>query len=258
MSGRFGRGRQPPNGDMVDLPDQPSGAAPAPAGTAVAKARIASSEQAEMAALVARMRTAAREAGIDDDGPLTPLLEAIMVTLDHLGTVTDRNARLSEEHLAGLRQILDIARQAADAETARFRAGLDAIKADVIHSVARQIGQSADAALTRRVRVFSRNTALIAAAVLVGSILGAFGAGYWRGSSTANAAIHDTVAGLQAAAFDQGPDAARLWHNLMTWNRIEDALAQCHGNALSRQVGRLACDVPLWIEKPVPAPPPGG
>ena len=44
-------------------PDTP---APTPAD-AVPAARIASSEQAEMAALVAQMRAAARQAGLDDD-----------------------------------------------------------------------------------------------------------------------------------------------------------------------------------------------
>lgn len=42
----------------------------------------------------------------------------------------------------------------------------------------------------------------------------------------------------------------------MTWNDVQDALAQCHGDAVYTQFGRRACDVPLWIEKPVAAPPP--
>jgi hypothetical protein len=50
------------------------------------------------------------------------------------------------------------ARRAADAETARFRAGLDAAKAETIHDVAHQIARSADAALTRRVRAVDRNS----------------------------------------------------------------------------------------------------
>ena len=242
-------GRPPPGRTAPDTP------APTPAD-AVPAARIASSEQAEMTALVAQMRAAARQAGLDDDGPLTPLLEALMLALDRLGALTDRTARASDEHIAGIRQLLTVAREAADSETARFRAGLDTTKTEIIGEIARRIAQSADAALTRRVRVFDRNTALIAAAVLFGSILGAFVGGYWRGSSTANAAIHETEAGLQAA-FNQGPEAARDWLNLMTWNDVQDALAQCHGDAVvSIQFGRRACDVPLWIEKPVPAPPP--
>jgi len=100
-----------------------------------------------------------------------------------------------------------------------------------------------------------RNTALIAAAVLFGSVLGAFAGGYWWGSSAAQAAIHETETGLQAA-FNNGPKAAQDWLNLMTWNDVVYSLSLCRGNGISIQHGRTACMVPLWIEKPVPAPPP--
>lgn len=208
-----------------------------------------------MADLVARMRVAARQAGIDDDGPLTPLLQALALTLDQLGTLTDRNARISAEHAAALSATLNQARQAADAETERFHAHLDAAKAETVRDVANHIARSADEALTRRVRVFDRNSALTAAAVLVGSILLAGAGGYWWGDSDASVALHQTEAGLQAA-FRNGPQAARDWLNLMTWNDPEQALAQCRGTAVSIQFGRRACTVPLWIEKPVTQPPP--
>lgn len=212
--------------------------------------------EADIAELVERMRAAARQAGIDDDGPLTPLLEAFMLTLTCLGGLTDRNARISADHAAGLAAALDQARQAADAETERFRAGLDAAKAETVRDVAIHIAHSADAALTRRVRVFDRNSALVAAGVLVGSILVALAGGYWWGDSSATVAVHETEAGLQTA-FSDGPRAARDWLNLMTWNDPEKALAQCDGSAVSIQQGRRACGVPLWIEKPVTPPPPG-
>ena len=48
-----------------------------------------------------------------------------MLVLDRLGALADRNARLSDEHVAGIRQTLTAAREAADSETARFRAGLE-------------------------------------------------------------------------------------------------------------------------------------
>jgi hypothetical protein len=211
--------------------------------------------EADMAELVARMRAATRQAGIDDDGPLTPLLEAFMLTLTRLGGLTDRNARISADHAAALVAALDQARQAADAETGRFHARLDAAKAETVRDVANHIARSADAALTRRVRVFDRNSALIAAAVLVGSILAAGLGGYWWGNSSATAAIHETEVGLQAA-FNNGPTAARDWLNLMTWNDSEQALAQCHGDSVVIQGGRRACTVPLWIEKPISPPPP--
>ena len=210
----------------------------------------------DMAELVARMRIAARHAGIDDDGPLTPLLDAIMLTLERLGALTDRNARITTDHAAALDIALRDARQSADAETQRFYARLEAAKAQTVRDVAHHIARSADAALTRRVRVFDRNTALIAAAVLAGGILAAFGGGYWWGSSTALAAVRETEAGLQAA-FNDGPHAARTWLDLMLWNDPDKALAQCFGNAVSIQDGRRACGVPLWIEK-LPSPPPPG
>ena len=116
-----------------------------------------------MAEFVGRMRAAARQAGIDDDGPLTPLLDAFMLTLDRLGALTDRNARISTDHAAALDTALTLARQAANAETDRFYASLDAAKAETVRDVAQHIARSADAALRRRVQVFDRNTALVAA-----------------------------------------------------------------------------------------------
>jgi len=212
--------------------------------------------EADMADLVERMRTAAHQAGINDDGPLTPLLEAFMLTLTRLGGLTDRNAQISADHAAALAAALDQARQAADAETARFHARLDAVKAETIRDVAHHIARSADAALTRRVRVFDQNSALIAAAVLVGSILAAAAGGYWWGNNSATSAIRETEIGLQAA-FNDGPTAAREWLNLMTWNDVIHSLSLCHGDSISIQQGRRACMVPLWIEKPVSPPPPG-
>jgi hypothetical protein len=223
-------------------------ALPAPDGTTTPG-------KAEMAELVARMRTAARQAGIDDDGPLTPLLEAIMLTLDRLGALTDRNAHISVEHAAALDTALTLARQSANAETERFQASLAAAKAETTRDVAQQIARSAHAALTRRVHVFDRNTALIAAAVLVGGILAAFVGGYWWGDSSATADIRETEAGLEAA-FNNGPEAAQDWLNLMTWNDVIHSLSLCQGDSISIQQGRRGCMVPLWIEKPVAPPPP--
>lgn len=125
-------------------PGRPAPSAPAAAGAA---AHIASSGQTEMTALVARMRVAAREAGLDDDGPITPLLQAFMLALDRLGALSDRTARLSEEHVAGIRGQLAGAREAAEAETARFRAGLDVTKAAVINEIACHIAKSASSFL---------------------------------------------------------------------------------------------------------------
>jgi len=44
----------------------------------------------------------------------------------------------------------------------------------------------------------------------------------------------------------------------MTWNKLQQALAQCHGDSVVIQEGRRACMVPLWIEKPISPPPQAG
>lgn len=66
------------------LARRPSPASPAATGSRAALPPpndAAASGEADMAELVERMRAAARQAGIDDDGPLTPLLEAFVLTL---------------------------------------------------------------------------------------------------------------------------------------------------------------------------------
>lgn len=213
--------------------------------------------QVQTAELVAQMRAAARQAGIEDDGPLTPLLKAFMRTLENLGELTDRQERTSINLADALKAALLEARHSADAETERFRVGLAAAKLGIIDEISDNIARKADAAFTRRVRVFDRNTALLAAGALVAAVVVAFAGGVWWGNSTAEASIHQTQAGL-VAAFNGGPDTARLWLDLMTWNNPIDALAQCTRNFSLTfiQDGRRACQVPLWIGPPAPQPPP--
>ena len=98
-------------------------------------------------------------------------------------------------------------------------------------------------------RALNHRTALIAAGVLVGTALVAGGGGYYWGRSAARADTQQTEAGLQAA-FSRGPEAAKDWWALMTWNDPRKALAQCQGPAVSVQAGRRVCTVPLWVEPP--------
>ena len=90
------------------LARRPPPASPAAAGSQPA---LPAPGEADMTELVARMRVAARQAGIDDDGPLTPLLETFMLTLARLGALTDRNARITTEHAAALAATLSQARR---------------------------------------------------------------------------------------------------------------------------------------------------
>jgi hypothetical protein len=159
-----------------------------------AESEIAVSPAAPFASSRA-IRAATRQAGVDDDGPVTLLLDAMMLTLERLGALTDCNAWISSENAAALNITLVPPRQAAQAETERFHASLDAAKAETIRGAAHHIARSAGATLTRRVKVFDRNTALTAAGVLIASIFTALFDGYWWGNSGATAAIHETEAG---------------------------------------------------------------
>jgi len=76
---------------------------------------------------------------------------------------------------------------------------LHAAKAETIRDVADHIARSADAALTRRVRVFDHNSTLIAVA----------GASWW-GDNSATAAICVTEVRLQAAFKGSPHDLSKI------------------------------------------------
>ncbi len=79
------------------------------------------------------------------------------------------------------------------------RPRLAATEAETIDRLGTTIARSADQALTRRVRVFARNTALKAAFLLVAIAGLCLGGGYRWGSDTAASDIHETEANLKAA-----------------------------------------------------------
>ena len=109
-------------------------------------------------------------------------------------------------------------------------------------------------------RAQARRTAMIAGAILAGSVLttaAVFGlGGYWWGHSSAVASIHETEAGLDAA-FAAGPEAATGWMNLMRLNDLNKVLAACAGDrGYTDPNGRRACNAPLWLEPERPGAPP--
>ena len=215
---------------------------------------VPGSAGAELEALLGELREAARAAGVQRDDPMMPLLAALARSIRFLAVRTAGSDRLATDASRRIVDAIAQSRQSADAEALRFRVGLAATEADTIQRIARGIAASADAALRQRVAVFDRNTALIAAAVLVGCILAAAAGGFWWGDRSAKATIHQTEWRLQAA-FRQGEEGASLWAGLMEWNHdILGAIRQCRGAATSVQDGRRACAVPLWIELS-PGPP---
>jgi hypothetical protein len=201
--------------------------------------------------LIDELRAAVQAAGIQRDDVMMPLLTAFA----HVIGFEAERAALSDAAVTEASQrianALLSARQAADAEADRFQAKIHAAEAATVQEISTAIARSADRAITRRVKVFDRNTALAAAGVLFAVAAGCLGGGYWWGNTDASTDIHETELHLQAA-FRDGGEAAHIWFGLMAWNDIRDALKGCRkpGQALSDPRGQ-ACLVPLWLEQPV-------
>ena len=247
----FRPGQRQRQGNAPTKPVLP--ALPAAGGTQAAPPPPDPSAQ-ESDRLVEQLREAARAAGVMRNDPMMPLLSSFALVIRYLGTRTAANDRTVTEASHRITDALLTARTTAEAEQRRFEAALAATQAATIQQVGSAIARSADEALTRRVRVFDRNTALLAAAILVATTGGCLWGGYLWGSSTALAGVHQTEAGLRAA-FNASPADAAIWMGLMEWNRIRDSLAQCSPGLTSLQDGRKVCTIPLWIEKPQPSVP---
>ena len=242
-----GHAAPPQSGAALAPPDGRSGSSPVP---------VSKDAPEDVEALIAELREAARLAGIQRDDPMMPLLTTLAHQIRFLANRTAKSdrvvAEMSERIIDALRQ----SRQAADTEIARFQAGIAQTEAVTIQRIAYNIAAAADRALTRRVTILQWNRVAWAATILVCLTVGSLVGGYWWGRDTALSSIHETEAGLQVA-FENGASAAQTWLNLMQWNTITSALAQCTEAAVSIQGGRKACTVPLWIEPPQPQTPPG-
>jgi hypothetical protein len=197
----------------------------------------------------ARLQAEATRAGLIDEDPLGPVVSALS---DMLGTVGD----ITGEHARRLEALLTGARDLAQTEIDRAKAEIAAAEAVTIGRISSAIAASADAALVKRVRVFDRNTALIAAGVLIASIGIALGGGYLWGRIVARAEIVQTEQNL-TAAFRAGAGGAGAWLTLMTANDPTLALAECRGPAswIDKATGRRACRVPLWLDAVPPTVP---
>ena len=202
----------------------------------------------EVDKLLNELREATRRAGIQRDDPMMPLLTAMAHSIRFLGDRTSRSDRVSQDASQRIIDALAQGRQTADAELARFEAGLTKTEADIIQRVGTSIARSADTALTRRVKVFDRNTAMAAAGFLFAVGAACLGGGYWWGHYNASTNIQQIEQGLQSA-FADDPATAKMWLNLMQWNDLRDALHQCSDpNYSAIEHGRRECTLPFWIE----------
>ena len=206
--------------------------------------------------LVTALRDAARRAGLNRDDPMAPLVLAFIETIKFLSNRTALSDRIATDASRRIAKTVSQSRQAAEAETKRFRAALAETEADTVQRIATAIVETADVAWTRRVRVFDRNTAALAGLVLFAVAAACLAGGAWWGRSSAYADFRETEADLHAAFID-GPDRAHAWLQLMEWNDPHAALLTCDAaqGRIRIQDGRKWCQVPLWIEKPaIPQP----
>lgn len=116
--------------------------------------------------------------------------------------------------------------------------------------------RGADRRAAELARAHNRRTLLFGGlAVVVGLAVAAGGGALW-GAAAANERVRETERRL-AIAFQDGPDAAAAWVNLMEQNDVLRALNVCKGShAFVDQSGRKACALPVFLEppaRPVPA-----
>ena len=100
----------------------------------------------------------------------------------------------------------------------------------------------------------NRRTLLTYGGAFAVGILAAAGSSFLWGQASANAAVRQTEQQL-ALAFRDGPGAAAAWANLMRSNDAGLMVATCTGLAVRTIEGRRACNMPVWLDPPIPAVP---
>ena len=215
----------------------------------------AGSSQTKLAALLDEMRRAARKTGVDVDGPLGPVLSALILVLEWLGVCVAELRMISVEYGSQALQRLQAVRAADEAATSHLETQMEAAKIRIVHDFRADIARDFDKLTVGRVRAEVWKISLIAAIVLVASVTLSLVAGYHWGRTNAEASIYETESRLQAG-FRNGLRGASHWAGLMAWNDILIALQFCDTNAdlVISQHGRRACKVPLWIEPDHGAP----
>jgi hypothetical protein len=210
---------------------------------------------AEFVGLEKQLAQAARRDGLDEDGPMAPTLHGLRLCITSLREMTRIISQVPSHTMGQIIEAITASRSVTQAETERFRAEIEHTETDIVRRIAHSIAESADKALKRRVRVFDRNTAFVAALILVMTGVACLGYGYRWGNTNATAHIDQTEWQLRAA-FRQGEQSADIWALLMESNDITVAIKACHGaNLIYTGTSRSACQVPLWTELPHVAPP---
>lgn len=136
-------------------------------------------------------------------------------------------------------------RATAEAEVARVRASVASVEEDCADRLTAALEQSVQSVVrVKQWQVAATLACFLCVAIAVGIWVGwYFG---WRDGQAHVAALHGQV----AEAFRDGDEVAAAWLRLMRDNDLPLSLSQCSGKASYRANGRLACNVPLWLEGP--------
>lgn len=184
-----------------------------------------------------RMAHAVAVGALRDD-PLADMVSAVSQSLGvqcelHISCV--REYRAAAAHLEQqLREAVDQARQPLDPA--------------VITRLEKAAATGADRRAATLARSRNIRTLLIGGMAVVAGLTLAAGGGVLWGAAAANARIQETERRL-VVAFQDGPDAAAAWANLMEQNDVLRALSVCKGSrAFLDQSGRKACLLPIFLE----------
>ncbi|MEE7441099.1 hypothetical protein MOR12E_19585 [Methylobacterium oryzae] len=200
------------------------------------------------------LREAARASGLQPGDPMAPLVEGFASTADHLDERQDALVRACAETVDELRGVLDVGRQFADAEASRFRFECRATEASTVSSLSAAITDASARAFDGRVRALDRRTAAIMVIAMMACLTVGAAGGWWSGVTTTRAAITETETSIREA-FRDGPETARLWLELMTWNDPRTAVIRCRDAGRIRdEAGRRSCPLLFWVSPPVKAP----
>jgi len=150
------------------------------------------SSQTKLAALLDEMRRAARKTGVDVDGPLGPVLSALILVLEWLGVCVAELRMISVEYGSQALQRLQAVRAADEAATSRLQTQMEAAKIRIVHDFRADIARDFDKLTVGRVRAEVWKISLIAAVVLIASVAVSLIVGYRWGRTNATASIYET------------------------------------------------------------------
>lgn len=202
------------------------------------------------------LRESARASGLQPGDPMSPLVEGMAVTADHLDACQVQFVAASAATVDELRTVLAEGRETAEAEAARFRAECQATETETVAGMSSAIAKASAQAFDGRVRAMDRRTASLVGLGFMACLVAGAAGGWWSGVTTTRAAIVETETGLRAA-FRDGPESARVWLELMSWNDVRAAVVRCRdAGRIREEAGRKACPLLLWVSPPVAAPTP--